>query len=404
MMKRKLWISMSLVITLLVFVYAQNPSRLKESGFNSAFTIPFETPYEQYVELMTHVIANARVETKNKDAIVTMNSPFIFKPQVKPVNNIYPKGILLIHGLSDSPYFLRAVGKYFAEKGFLVYGLLLPGHGTVPGDLLKVKNDEWIKATHYGMLQLKKNAKDVYMGGFSTGAILSVYYVLTNTNHDVKGLFLFAPAFAIYSKLAWMAPIVGTFKDWESIEDDVDYTKYQSFTFNGVTQTYRLIKKVDALFDEGKKVSVPVFVAQSIDDRTVSTERTLFVMKNYITGKKMFILYTTQPDKDYDGDDNFVITVNSYLPQEKILNIPHICITIPPDDPHYGKNGDYRNCLYYKPDSPERKQCLTDPEIWKGENTQENIERYKVITRLTYNPHFNDMCKQMGEFLSVIEK
>ncbi len=403
-MKRKLWISLLLVITLLVFVYAQNTDRLKESGFNSAFTIPVETPYEQYVELMTHVIARARVETKNKDAIVAMNSPFIFKPQVKPVNNIYPKGILLIHGLSDSPYFLRAVGKYLAGKGFLVYGLLLPGHGTVPGDLLHVKNDEWIKATHYGMTQLKKNAKDVYMGGFSTGALLSVHYVLSNNNHDVKGLFLFAPCFAIYTQLAWLAPVIGTFKDWESIDDDVDYTKYQSFTFNGVTQTYKLVKKVDSLFEKGNKITVPVFVAQSIDDRTVSTERTLFVMKNYVTGKKMFILFTTQPQKDYDGQDNFVITVNSFLPQEKILNIPHICITIPPDDPHYGRNGDYRNCLYYKKGSPERNQCLTDPEIWKGENTKENIEKYKVITRLTYNPHFNDMCKQMDEFLSAIEK
>ncbi len=76
-MKKKLFIGVSLVLVLFVFVYAQNPSRLKESGFNSAFTIPFETPYEQYVELMTHVIANARVETKNKDVIVAMNSPFI---------------------------------------------------------------------------------------------------------------------------------------------------------------------------------------------------------------------------------------------------------------------------------------------------------------------------------------
>ncbi len=403
-MKRTLLISIWLVVTLFVFVYAQDPSRLKESGFNSAFTLPFETPYDQYVELMTHVIANARVETKNKDAIVAMNSPFIFKPQAKPVDGIYQKGILLIHGLSDSPYFLRAVGKYFAEKGFLVYGLLLPGHGTVPGDLLKVKNDEWIKATHYGMLQIKKSAKDVYMGGFSTGAILSVHYVLSNTNHDVKGLFLFAPAFAIYSKLAWMAPVIGTFKDWQSIEDDVDYTKYQSFTFNGVTQTYRLIKKVDELFDAGKKITVPVFVAQSIDDRTVSTERTLFVMKHYVTGKKMFVLYTTEPEKDYDGEDNYVITVQSYIPQEKILNIPHICITIPPDDPHYGKNGDYRNCLYYKPDTQERQQCLTQPDIWKGENTEENIAKYKVIARLTYNPYFNEMCKQMGDFLSAVGK
>ncbi len=404
MIKRKLLISITLVITLLVVVYAQNPLRLKESGFNSAFTIPFETTYEQYVELMTHIIANARLETTNKDAIVAMNSPFIFKPQAKPVDGVYQKGILLIHGLSDSPYFLRAVGKYFSEKGFLVYGLLLPGHGTVPGDLLKVKNDEWIKATHYGMLQLKKNARKVYIGGFSTGAMLSVHYVLSNTNHDVNGLFLFAPAFAIYSKIAWMTPIVGAFKDWQKIENDEDYTKYQSLTFNGVSQTYKLIKIVDELFDSGKKITVPVFTAQSIDDRTVSTERTLFVMKNYVTGKKMFILYTTQPEKDYDGEDSYILTVNSYIPQEKILNMPHICITIPPDDPHYGKNGDYRNCLYYKPNTPERQLCLTDPDIWKGENTKENIEKYKLITRLTYNPHFNDMCKKIGEFLLVIEK
>jgi len=404
LMKRKIVITVSLVISLLVIVYAQNTNRLKESGFNNAFTLPPETPYEQYVELMTKVIAAARLETDNKEAIVAMNSPFVYKPAEKPVNNIYSKGILLIHGLSDSPYFLQAIGKYFASKGFLVYGLLLPGHGTVPGDLLKVTYDEWIKATHYGMLQLKKNAQEVYMGGFSTGATLSVNYVLSNTNHDVKGLFLFAPAFAINSSVAWLAPIVSTFKDWTDIDDDVDYTKYQSLTLNGAAQTYKLIKKVDSYFEEGKTISVPVFVVQSIDDETVKAERTLYVMKNYVTGKKMFVLYTTQPEKDYDGEGNFVVTVNSFLPKEKILNFPHICVTIPPDDPHYGRNGDYRNCLYYKQGSPERNKCLTDPNIWKGETTAENIEKYKVIARLTYNPYFDEMCQKIVEFLNIIKK
>ena len=76
---------------------------------------------------------------------------------------------------------------------------------------------------------------------------------------------------------------------------------------------------------------------------------------------------------------------------------------MPPDDPHYGRNGDYRNCLYYKQGSPERNKCLTDSNIWKGETTAENIEKYKVVARLTYNPYFDGMCQKMTEFLQSIK-
>ena len=38
-------------------------------------------------------------------------------------------GVLLIHGLTDSPYSLRRVGQILYERGFYVLGLRLPGHG-----------------------------------------------------------------------------------------------------------------------------------------------------------------------------------------------------------------------------------------------------------------------------------
>ena len=38
-------------------------------------------------------------------------------------------GVLLLHGMSDSPYSLRALGEALHEAGHHVVGLRLPGHG-----------------------------------------------------------------------------------------------------------------------------------------------------------------------------------------------------------------------------------------------------------------------------------
>ena len=47
-------------------------------------------------------------------------------------------GVLLLHGLTDSPYSLRALGRTLHAAGHHVLGLRLPGHGTAPSALLGV--------------------------------------------------------------------------------------------------------------------------------------------------------------------------------------------------------------------------------------------------------------------------
>src|SRR3989338_5967835 len=61
-------------------------------------------------------------------------------------------GFLLIHGLTDSPYLLRSVARSLTERYpcALVRGLLLPGHGTVPGDSLAMQHEEWLAGTRFG--------------------------------------------------------------------------------------------------------------------------------------------------------------------------------------------------------------------------------------------------------------
>ena len=55
-------------------------------------------------------------------------------------------GALLIHGLSDAPYSLRAVAERLHAEGFTVIGLRVPGHGTSPKNLEDVSTDTLLQA------------------------------------------------------------------------------------------------------------------------------------------------------------------------------------------------------------------------------------------------------------------
>ena len=48
-------------------------------------------------------------------------------------------GVLLLHGMSDSPYSLRTLGQAMHARGAWVVGLRVPGHGTVPSGLVSVR-------------------------------------------------------------------------------------------------------------------------------------------------------------------------------------------------------------------------------------------------------------------------
>ena len=88
-----------------------------------------------------------------------LNASFEFVPDEEEIRG----GVLLVHGLTDSPYHLKAIGEIFSENGFYVIGLRLPGHGPVPGGLLNVTWEDWYSAVKFGarmVLGKIENRKD----------------------------------------------------------------------------------------------------------------------------------------------------------------------------------------------------------------------------------------------------
>jgi alpha-beta hydrolase superfamily lysophospholipase len=95
-------------------------------------------------------------------------------------------GILLIHGMSDSPYLLKHFGDELARLGGLVIGLRVPGHGTIPSGLVRVQWEDMAAAVSLAMehLQQKLGERPLYILGYSNGGALALHHTLTSLEND----------------------------------------------------------------------------------------------------------------------------------------------------------------------------------------------------------------------------
>ena len=97
-------------------------------------------------------------------------------------------GVLLIHGLSDSPYSLRSIGEIFFRNGYYVLGVRLPGHGTVPAALLDVSWKDWSAVVDLaaGHVAERTGENDpFYVCGYSAGGALALKYTVDVLTMDL---------------------------------------------------------------------------------------------------------------------------------------------------------------------------------------------------------------------------
>ncbi len=65
-------------------------------------------------------------------------------------------GALLIHGLTDGPYSMRAIAEQLRAEGFYSLALRMPGHGTVPAGLVTSTADDWNAAVRLGVRHVRE--------------------------------------------------------------------------------------------------------------------------------------------------------------------------------------------------------------------------------------------------------
>jgi alpha-beta hydrolase superfamily lysophospholipase len=196
-------------------------------------------------------------------------------------------GVLLLHGMSDSPYSLRALGEELNRRGYWVIGLRLPGHGTAPSGLLSVRWEDMAAAVRLATAHLAAavGTAPIHLIGYSTGAPLAVEFTLAALEGRERpvpaSLVLVSPAIGIHAAAAaagWKRR-VGTVPGlrglaWLSVEAEFDPYKYNSFATNAGEQVHRLTQSVSrsvARYASSPRTGEfpPILVFQSSADSTV---------------------------------------------------------------------------------------------------------------------------------------
>jgi len=238
------------------------------------------------------------ITPKSRDKINRFQPESISNPQSWPQNwnrtfiltQKDPKAsVLLLHGMSDSPYSLRNLGKTLHDSGAAVIGLRLPGHGTAPAGLTKITWQDMSAAVQLAVRHLYREAPDkpIHLVGYSNGAALAVLYALqqldTTSLPPIDRIVIISPAIGVTPAAAyaiWQARL-GEFLGleqlaWNTILPEYDPYKYGSFAVNAGTVTHQLTREIQQRITNIKAFGKwqgfpPVLGFSSAVDATVST-------------------------------------------------------------------------------------------------------------------------------------
>lgn len=354
--------------------------------------------------------ANEAIARPLDAAIVEDRAPFELAPERRRCARAADgeKAALLIHDLGGTPYEMRDVARAFAAACYLVRAILLPGHGTVPGDLLETDYRQWVDATRSAIASFEGETERLILVGFGLGGTLSIHYALSHEavpGVELGGLVLLAPALGAEPPLSWLrAPgshsRLTPGQPWARLLLDYDPVRYESLPRNALAQRTRLIEEVAA---QNGTLEIPVFLVISADDAEVDAGAVRDWFCTRLAGPRQLIWYTRTPAP---GTDCPFVSEKSSADWPDILDLSHVALPIAPDNPRYGADGGYPDCShYYWENSPNWLICVdatktsANADLRYGEVTAVNLERH-IVRRLTYNPDFASMMAAALAFLA----
>lgn len=423
-----------------IFVLPPDKYQLTERHspkYKSKFKIEYEKEFTDYLRSVEKLISEENDKSNNivtdangkTETVLDLIKPFEWKnadfDNCSKENKI---GVLLIHGLTDTPFLMRDIGSHLIKNNcILVRSILLPGHGTKPGHLLKVESGEWDNAAKFGVKSFEDVVTQIYIVGFSTGGGLAINYALENQNYQnstrLHGLILFSPAIEL------SVGLLAAFADWHKVYSwayergkwidvapDEDFAKYESFAKNAGDQVYEVTKKRKSYTS---KLQVPVFIAISADDSTIKPSGTISYFNEGLTDeaykKSKLLIYKRRNVNNVASNDicskrNIIcIESNSKI---GIASYAHTALPVSSNNFHYGSSGAYYNCIHYIKDNDNkeaeekyklcksRDQAIEYAEIFDEDAKGDALITDKVYRRLTYNPDFSNMMKLVDEFIS----
>ncbi len=222
-----------------------------------------------------------------------------------------PVGCLLTHGFTGSPFEMRELGEYLADKGLSVLCKPLPGHGTTPYDMLKTDWHDWYGAIVANLTELSSRCEVVFLCGMSMGGTLSLHAAAHHADRcKVAGVAAYGAPVYLKSPLLPPVPIMKRLIKFKpsagsDIADPAARDAQQSYDLTPLKCIASLLKLLAHVKDDLPDVRVPALLIQSKGDNTVHPPNVRLIErllgsedKTVVEVEKSYHVITVDYDKD----------------------------------------------------------------------------------------------------------
>ncbi|MEG3765660.1 alpha/beta hydrolase [Alteromonas sp. 14N.309.X.WAT.G.H12] len=242
------------------------------------------------------------------------NAPYILHHS-KPTEKV----VVLLHGLSDSPFYMRGIAQALFDKGMNVIVPLNVGHGQLVADDDMSDSDlaeRWKEHLNDVIAIAPELGNKIYLGGFSTGGALVVDHYLHHPE-NVAGIMLFSGALALDSgveKLSriWGIQWIAGLLDGEYITHGPNPYKYPTIASFAGLELMEVINDIRDQLAQGKTVDVPVFAAHSQADSTTP-----------ISGIEDLLAHTTATNTFFVIDKGYKLCHANLVMNQAMVNDLH---------------------------------------------------------------------------------
>lgn len=206
--------------------------------------------------------------------------------------------VLLIHGLTGSPFETKSLAKRLHHAGFAVKAPCLAGHGETLESLKATNWYDWYKTVHETFLELKKKYKTVSVSGLCMGALLALYLAF-DVGDEVSSISLLSttifydgwslPRCSFLLPLFFYSPLryFYSYKEQEpyGIKDERTRKRiakglrensiaYSEFPAQSMHELFKLIRATKKIIP---KVTVPTLILHALEDDVASIKNAEYV-------------------------------------------------------------------------------------------------------------------------------
>lgn len=192
------------------------------------------------------------------------------------------------------------MGEYLHGQGYTCLGVRLAGHATRPEDMIRSRWTDWMASVEAGYHLLCGLTGDIFLVGLSMGGILSL---LMSTRLDVKGVIAMStPSRLPTDYPIWFLQFISLFiKDRPKTNgppgsgwfDKTAYQDHIAYRKNPVRSTAELKKLILAMREALPKVTVPVLLMHSRDEKYILPDNMEYLYEHLVNTSDKTKLYTT---------------------------------------------------------------------------------------------------------------